>query len=64
MVVEQAARRGPLRPGLDPAGAVDLLWLYNDPAHYAALVLRRGWEPSAYRDWVAESLRHSVLDEA
>ncbi|WP_238007893.1 TetR family transcriptional regulator [Dactylosporangium sp. AC04546] len=45
----------------DEGRAVDVVWLFNDPAHYAALVLDAGWPEDAYRDWLARMLRTAVL---
>jgi hypothetical protein len=39
MVVRKVVDTGPLRPGLTIDRAVDSLWIFNDPAHYATLVL-------------------------
>jgi AcrR family transcriptional regulator len=48
--------------GLEDADrAIDVVWLFNDPAHYAALVLDRGWPEPAFRDWLAATLRTCVL---
>ncbi|MFG2043569.1 TetR family transcriptional regulator [Dactylosporangium sp. NPDC048998] len=44
--------------------AIDVLWLYNDPAHYAALVADRGWPEDAFRDWLSATLRSAVLSAA
>ncbi|MER7456464.1 helix-turn-helix domain-containing protein [Micromonospora sp. NPDC126480] len=51
----------PLRHGSDPERAVDELWFYNDPAHYGALVLDRGWSEDAFRTWLGRCLRHALL---
>ncbi|GAA0733757.1 TetR family transcriptional regulator [Dactylosporangium roseum] len=58
MVVRRAAELTPLP---DEPRAVDLVWLLNDPAHYAALVLDSGWPEERYRDWLAAALREAVL---
>lgn len=45
-----------------PAGpATDVLCLLNDPAHYGALVLDRGWEVSAFQGWLAAAMRDALL---
>jgi AcrR family transcriptional regulator len=61
MVVEHAAGLGPLAHDLTTA--IDVVWLYNDPAHHASLVGGCGWPVRKFRDWLAESLKRAVLDE-
>jgi hypothetical protein len=62
MVLEYARRVGGLRPGLDMERAVDVLWFWNDPAHYAALVGERRWSAGEYRDWLSARMRESLLE--
>ena len=64
MVVEHARTRGPLAQGLSLARAIDILWLFNDPAHYEALVLHRGWAEDKFRRWLGDMMRHALLPEA
>ncbi|WBB54290.1 TetR/AcrR family transcriptional regulator [Verrucosispora sp. WMMD573] len=62
MVVERVcALGGPLRQGADIEAAIDEVWFYNDPAHYGALVLARGWPEEVFRHWLGRSLRHALL---
>ncbi|MFI7488405.1 TetR/AcrR family transcriptional regulator [Micromonospora echinaurantiaca] len=61
MVVEQVRTFGPLRQGADVERAVDELWFYNDPAHYAALVLHCGWPEDTFRRWLAARMRDVLL---
>jgi AcrR family transcriptional regulator len=61
MVIEHVLTLGDLAPELDAAAAIDTLWLFNDPAHYAALVLQRGWSEDAFRDWLANRMRGALL---
>jgi hypothetical protein len=61
MVIEHAASLGPLAAGLDIEHATDILWIYNDPAHYAALVTSRGWSESGYTRWLSSQARHALL---
>jgi AcrR family transcriptional regulator len=62
MVVDRlVAVDGPLGPGADTGRAVDELWFYNDPAHYAALVHRCGWPEASFRDWLAARMRDALL---
>jgi len=59
MVVERAVERG---AAVDPERAVDSLWIFNDPAHYDALVHRRGWPEDAFTPWLAARMRDAVLN--
>ncbi|HEX5996005.1 MAG TPA: TetR/AcrR family transcriptional regulator [Jiangellales bacterium] len=61
MVVTHAQQLGPLAPDLDTNTATDILWIYNDPAHYAALVSHRGWTEPAFRRWLATTMRKTLL---
>ncbi|NUT08312.1 MAG: TetR/AcrR family transcriptional regulator [Hamadaea sp.] len=61
MVIEHMQTLGELAPGLDTPTAIDTLWLFNDPAHYAALVLQRGWPEDAFRRWLADRMRDALL---
>jgi AcrR family transcriptional regulator len=61
MVAEHAASLGPLAAGLDTAHATDILWIFNDPAHYDTLVSRRGWPEPDYTSWLSSQIRHALL---
>jgi AcrR family transcriptional regulator len=60
-IVRFAIERGGIREGLDPEAAADVVWLINDPSLYVRLVTERGWQPAAYRDWVAATLKRQLL---
>ncbi|PZG14279.1 TetR/AcrR family transcriptional regulator [Nonomuraea aridisoli] len=59
MVVERLTSLGPL--AVETERAIDVVWFYNDPAHYAALVTGRGWPPDAYVAWLSSQMRQAVL---
>ncbi|QRP42783.1 TetR/AcrR family transcriptional regulator [Amycolatopsis sp. FDAARGOS 1241] len=61
MVVEHAAATGPLAPGLDIERATDILWIFNDPAHYDALVIHQRWSKKDYQAWLSGQARHALL---
>jgi AcrR family transcriptional regulator len=61
MVIDRVRTLGPLAPQLDTETATDILWIFNDPAHYAALVLQRGWREDTFRRWLAGSMRNALL---
>jgi AcrR family transcriptional regulator len=54
--VEVLTGKGPLRPGLDPATAVDVLWLLMTPGNYHRLVHRRRWTTQQYQQWLAGTI--------
>jgi AcrR family transcriptional regulator len=61
MVVGRVQTLGPLAAHLDTGAATDLLWIFNDPAHYASLVLDRGWPEDTFQAWLAATMTHSLL---
>jgi AcrR family transcriptional regulator len=63
MVVKHAQGLGPLAPELDADTATDVLWIYNDPALYTALVSQRGWTEQAFRRWLAATMRKALLPD-
>jgi AcrR family transcriptional regulator len=52
---------GHLRPGISLADAADVLWTYSSAELYELLVLRRGWSPSRYGQFVAEAMIDALL---
>ena len=54
-------RAGHLRPGISLAHAADILWTYSSPELYELLVLRRGWTPQRYGQYVADAMIHALL---
>jgi AcrR family transcriptional regulator len=60
-IIARIQTLGPIASGLDTATAADILWVYNDPALYAALVLGRDWSESAFRHWLATTMCASLL---
>ncbi len=53
--------RKALRRGLDPDAAADVVFVLIDPGLYQVLVRERGWRPSAYQDWIGETLCAQLL---
>ncbi len=50
-----------LRPGLDRAGAVDLLWTFHGPEMYRLIVRECGWDVENYERWLATTLCEQLL---
>ena len=62
-VVADTASKGPLRPGLDPVAAADVVWILIDPGLHHLLVDRRGWSDESFRNWLAGQLVRELLGE-
>ncbi|HKE67033.1 MAG TPA: helix-turn-helix domain-containing protein [Micromonosporaceae bacterium] len=62
MVIEQVLKVGGLKSGLERETAIDILWIFNDPAQYAALVLDRGWSERKFRRWLASAMCAALID--
>jgi AcrR family transcriptional regulator len=54
-------RRRWLRPGMTLARATDILWTYSAPELYDLLVLRSGWSPRQYGEFVGNALVAALL---
>ena len=52
---------GHLREGVTLARAADVLWTYSSPELYELLVLRRGWTPTDYGEFVAEAMVDALV---
>ena len=55
-IVDGVTVRSPLRPGLDRAGAIDMVWMLMDPVVFSRLTRHRGWSLDRYASWFADSL--------
>lgn len=60
MVVDHIATLLSEAHGFDRDHAVDVVWMFNDPAHYHSLVRERGWSEPAYTTWIADHMRHGL----
>ena len=58
------ARRGFLREGMTADRAGEIMWTYSSPELYELLVVRRGWTPAHYGDFVADALIAALLPDA
>ena len=59
--VTTLAAKGPLREKLDIDTATDIAWVHISPDNYLNLVNRRGWDETAYRHWLADTLTAALL---
>ena len=55
-IVDQLARDGSLRAGLEPAIAADLLWAFTSLRSWEDLVLVRGWTATQYEERLLATL--------
>jgi AcrR family transcriptional regulator len=53
--------RGFLRDGMTVATAADILWTHTSPELYELLVVRRGWTPDQFGDFIARTLVATLL---
>lgn len=60
-VVGWIRRRGPLRVGLTPAEAADVVWALTSPEVHQMLLHTRGWSRSQYEQWLRDTLEQSLL---
>ena len=61
VVADLLSKGGRLRPELDAGTAADVVWILNDPGLYHHLVLKRGWSPEKFHQWLASALRSQLL---
>jgi len=55
------AKAGHLRPGVTVGEAADIQWVLSSPEFYELLVLRRGWTPERYGQFIAQALTAALL---
>ena len=59
--VDNLLTKGPLRPGLDRAQAIDVMWLYMSADNFRRLVRERGWSRERYEQWLGDTLCEQLL---
>jgi TetR/AcrR family transcriptional regulator, regulator of autoinduction and epiphytic fitness len=55
-IVDGVTARLPLRPGLDRADAIDIVWMLMDAVVFSRLTRHRGWSLDRYASWFADSV--------
>ncbi len=53
---------GGLRAGLSIDEAADTVWVTNSPEIYVLLTVERGWSPTKYERWLAQTWRRLLLE--
>ena len=59
--IDTLTTKSPLRDGLDPDTATDIMWMHMNPDVYMGLVGRRGWSEAAYCQWLVDTLATALL---
>jgi AcrR family transcriptional regulator len=54
-------RAGHLRPDVTVEQAADICWAYSSPELYELLVVRRGWPPERYGNFIGQGLIAALL---
>lgn len=62
-IVRMIAGKGPLRPGLDPAAAADILWLLMSPEQYHRMTRDRSWSHRRWERWYADTMVRVLLPD-
>ena len=60
-VAERLERSGRLRTSISRANALAVIWSLSGPDLYTQLVFDRGWTPSRYEEWLADTLINTLL---
>ena len=60
-IVAALVARGALDPALEPSEAADTVYLLWSPDTHRILTVERGWTPGQYEDWLARTLRRTLL---
>ena len=53
--------KGPLRDGLTPEDAADLVWVLIDASLYHRLVVERSWSTNRFQTWLAATMEAQLL---
>jgi AcrR family transcriptional regulator len=61
IVIEHVVANGPLREGITPAQATDIVWTLMSAEVYLLLTVDRGWSKDQYTEWLADSLIRLLL---
>ena len=60
LVVNELARKGPFRAGLDAAAATDVILALLSPDLYIYLAKDRGWPPERWQRWITNTLVEAI----
>jgi hypothetical protein len=60
-IIETLSARFPLRLGLTTDDATTILLSLVSPDIYRAMVVRHGWDPSAWQAWTIRTLQEALF---
>ncbi len=60
-IAQALAEKKALKPDMDVKRAADILWVLGSAHVYRLAVVDRGWSPSDYETWIAQTLIESLL---
>jgi len=61
LFVQSLSGHSPLREGLEPARAAEIVWTVTSPEVYNLLIVDRGWQRAQYIQWLADTLTRLLL---
>jgi AcrR family transcriptional regulator len=62
IVVTRLRGLGPVRGWPGDQQAVDIVFLFNDPAHYDTLVMQCGWPEPDFTAWLTVQMQQALID--
>ena len=63
-MVDALLQKNPLKPGLDRAAAIDIVWVLTASDIYWRLVRTRRWSHGHYESWLGDTLGEQLLPSA
>jgi AcrR family transcriptional regulator len=61
IVIDALLQRTPLKPGLDRAAAIDIVWILTAGDIFWRLVRNRRWSHAQYQSWLGDTLCEQLL---
>ena len=64
IVIDALLQKSPLKPGLDRAAAIDIVWILTASDIFWRLVRTRRWSHTQYQSWLGSTLCEQLLPPA
>ena len=64
IVIDALLKKSPLKPGLDRAAAIDIVWILTASDIFWRLVHTRRWSHAQYENWIGDTLCEQLLPPA
>jgi AcrR family transcriptional regulator len=64
IVLDALLQKSPLKPGLDRAAAIDIVWILTASDVFWRLVRTRRWSNAQYENWLGDTLCEQLLPPA